>query len=67
MEHKLKVNDGNVEYVYEAGSDYVRAYVTEEKAKEIIGKNAKKGPLADFPIKVGKFHFAGTITEQKKK
>lgn len=56
-----KSNDGYCDYLYEASTGVVRAFCSEDRAVDIISNRAEIGPYADFPIKAGKFHFAGEI------
>lgn len=66
MDYKLKKSsDGYCDYLYEASPDVVRAFCSEERAVDIIGDKAEIGPYAEFPIKAGKFHFAGEIVREK--
>ena len=66
MNYRLKISeDGYADYQYQCGSEsYVRAFCSEQRAKDIIADKAEIGPLTDFPIKAGKFHFAGVILEE---
>lgn len=66
MYYKLKKSsDGYCDYLYEASPDVVRAFCSESRAVDIIGNRAEIGPYAEFPIKAGKFHFAGEIIQEK--
>ncbi len=66
MYYKLKKSsDGYCDYLYEASPDVVRAFCSESRAVDIIGDKAEIGPYAEFPIKAGKFHFAGEIVREK--
>lgn len=65
MYYKLKKSsDGYCDYLYEASPDVVRAFCSESRAVDIIGDKAEIGPYAEFPIKAGKFHFAGEIVRE---
>ena len=66
MNYRLKISeDGYADYQYECGEgSYVMAFCSSQRANDIIGDKAEKGPLTDFPIKAGKFHFAGVILEE---
>lgn len=66
MDYTLKKSsDGYCDYLYEASSGVVRAFCSESRAVDIIGDRAEIGPYAEFPIKAGKFHFAGEIVREK--
>ena len=66
MDYKLKKSsDGYCDYLYEASPDVVRAFCSEDCAVDIIGDRAEIGPYAEFPIKAGKFHFAGEIVRER--
>lgn len=66
MDYKLKKSSGGYcNYLYEASPDVVMAFCSEDRAVDIIGDKAEIGPYAEFPIKAGKFHFAGEIVREK--
>ena len=66
MDYKLKKNqDGYCDYLYEAPPNVVRGFCSEDRAVDIIGDKVEIGPYAEFPIKAGKFYFAGEIVREK--
>ena len=68
--YKLSTNtNGDVEYITRAGSDFVRSYMSEGKAKGLIasGKYEKSDKFDGFEIKTGKYYFAGTVEAESEK
>lgn len=66
MMYKLKKSqDGYCDYLCEAEHYIVSGFCSESRAVDIIGDKAEIGPFSDYPIKAGKFHFAGEIVQEK--